>query len=102
MALQVVWHQEQHQQAIKKQEVSNDFLGSLWVHRCYQYYQVVYLQASTEFEVVEEIASKNNLCGTTIAKNWKKQKKIKKKQTKNLDLVQPEMALTKIYYSWWE
>ena len=84
MALQVVWHQEQlKNKAIKKQEVSNDFLGSLWVHRCYQYYQVVYLQASTEFEVVEEIASKNNLCGTTIAKNWKKQKKTKKKkQTK--------------------
>ena len=86
MALQVVWHQEQlKNKAIKKQEVSNDFLGSLWVHRCYQYYQVVYLQASTEFEVVEEIASKNNLCGTTIAKYIKKKKKIimwKKKNKK--------------------
>lgn len=67
------------------------FLGSWWIDRCYHYYLVVLFiwEASGEFEVIEELASMNSLCGAATAKNWE-----------NINLVQPEMELAKMYYNW--
>lgn len=62
------------------------FFGPLLVNRCFQYCSIVVIrEVNDEFEVTEELASLNNLCGTITGENFTRKLTLNQyKQTWNL------------------